>query len=61
MGAGEIQARLRVSRQRAYQIIKTKGFPDPYQELMMGSVWLADEVEQWITTYRPHLDEEDQA
>jgi prophage regulatory protein len=59
MGAGEIRQRLGVSRQRAYQIVSRKDFPDPYQVLEMGKVWDAAAVERWITKYRPHLDDED--
>ncbi|MGK5681660.1 helix-turn-helix transcriptional regulator [Actinoplanes sp. URMC 104] len=59
MGAGEIRRRLNVSRQRAYQIITRKDFPDPYQVLEMGKVWDAADVERWIKAHRPHLDDED--
>ena len=59
MGAGEIRRRLGVGRQRAYQIITRKDFPDPYQVLEMGKVWDAAEVERWVKKHRPHLDEED--
>jgi prophage regulatory protein len=61
MGAGEIQARLRVTRQRAYQVVHRRDFPAPYQVLMMGSVWDKREVEEWIKTHRPHLDDTDEA
>jgi prophage regulatory protein len=60
MGAGEIQERLRVGRQRAYQIVSRRNFPEPYQVLKMGAVWDADDVEAWIKDNRPHLDEDDQ-
>jgi prophage regulatory protein len=60
MGAGEIRRRLGVSRQRAYQIITRKDFPDPYQLLEMGKVWNAADVERWIKQHRPHLDDEDE-
>lgn len=59
MGAGEIRRRLNVSRQRAYQIITRKDFPEPYQVLEMGKVWNAKDVESWIKVYRPHLDDAD--
>jgi predicted DNA-binding transcriptional regulator AlpA len=61
MGAAEIQARLRISRQRAYQLVTRKDFPDPYQVLAMGSVWDRDDVEAWIKKHRPHLDDPDEA
>jgi predicted DNA-binding transcriptional regulator AlpA len=58
MGAKEIQDRLGVSRQRAYLIIGRRGFPEPYQTLAMGSIWLQDDVERWIQQNRPELAEE---
>lgn len=58
--AGEIQQRLRVSRQRAYQIISRKDFPDPVAELQVGRIWLASDVEAWIAQHRPHLNEVDE-
>jgi prophage regulatory protein len=50
-----------LSRQRAYQIITRKDFPDPYQEQEMGKVWNAVDVERWIKQRRPHPDDEDEA
>jgi hypothetical protein len=47
MGVTEIAALLNVSRQRAQQIAKTKGFPDPYDTLAMGPVWMKVDVEKW--------------
>jgi predicted DNA-binding transcriptional regulator AlpA len=58
MGAAEIGQRLRLSKQRTYVIIGRKGFPDPQAELAMGKVWLSEDVETWIKTNRPHLDDE---
>lgn len=58
-GAGEITARLGVSRQRARQIIDRPDFPKPYDRLGMGSVWLKADVEAWIREHRPHLGEVD--
>jgi prophage regulatory protein len=59
MGAAEIAERLKVTRQRAYQITVRRDFPEPLATLAMGQVWLADDVEQWIRENRPHLDEPD--
>jgi predicted DNA-binding transcriptional regulator AlpA len=61
MGAAEIGARLRISRQRTYQLINRRNFPEPIAVLAMGQVWLAEDVEAWIKENRPHLDEEDEA
>jgi predicted DNA-binding transcriptional regulator AlpA len=61
MGAGEIAARLGVVRQRVYQLVNRKGFPDPIASLTMGQVWLADDVEAWIAEHRPELDAPDEA
>jgi hypothetical protein len=59
MGAAEIQARLRLSKQRTHVLTNRKGFPDPQAELAMGKVWLAEDVEAWIAANRPQLDEPD--
>jgi prophage regulatory protein len=61
MGAAEIQARLRVSRQRTYQIVQRRDFPEPYQRLAMGSIWDREDVEAWIKARRPDLDASDEA
>lgn len=58
MGSGEIQERLGVSRQRTQQIVNRRDFPAPYQVLIMGAVWNAEDVEAWIRERRPHLAEE---
>jgi prophage regulatory protein len=59
MGTAEIARRLKVSRERAYQLVNRRDFPEPYQRLAMGQIWLQDDVEQWIKTNRPHLDDPD--
>ncbi len=59
MGAAEIGARLRLSKQRTYVLIGRKGFPDPQAELAMGKVWLQSDVEEWIRENRPNLDAPD--
>jgi prophage regulatory protein len=61
MGAGEIAVRLRVTRQRVYQLVTRKGFPDPIAHLSMGQVWLTEDIEAWIRANRPGLDEADEA
>jgi prophage regulatory protein len=60
MGAAEIQARLGVSRQRAYVLVNRRDFPEPYVTLAMGNVWLGDDVEKWIKKHRPDLSGEDE-
>lgn len=52
-GTAEIGDRLGVTRQRAYVITRSKGFPEPYDVLQMGSVWLIADVERWIRDNRP--------
>jgi predicted DNA-binding transcriptional regulator AlpA len=51
MGPGEIRRRLGVSRQRAYQIVTSEDFPEPYQVLERGKVWDAADVERWIEAH----------
>jgi predicted DNA-binding transcriptional regulator AlpA len=59
MGAAEIGKRLGgVSRERVYQITQRRTFPEPYQRLAMGFVWLAVDVEEWIRERRPELAED---
>ncbi len=53
MGAAEIADRLRVSRQRAYQITSRRDFPAPVAELGQGKIWLHEDVEQWMAKHRP--------
>lgn len=56
MGSAEIGKRLGgISRERVYQLTQRRNFPEPYQRLAMGYVWLAYEVEEWIAEYRPEI------
>jgi predicted DNA-binding transcriptional regulator AlpA len=48
MSAGDIAERLQRSRQRIQQIAERDDFPDPYQEVKFGRIWLAADVEAWI-------------
>jgi predicted DNA-binding transcriptional regulator AlpA len=61
MGTAEIARRLKVSRERAYQLVNRRDFPEPYQKLAMGQIWDAADVEAWIRVNRPHLDDPDEA
>ncbi len=56
MGASEIQARLGFSRQWTSALIQRRTFPEPIAVLAMGSVWLAQDVEDWVERNRPDLD-----
>ncbi len=60
MGASEIAERLRVTRQRAYQITGRRDFPEPIAHLAMGQVWDTEDVEAWIRERRPELNEPDE-
>lgn len=52
VGVSEIAERLGVSKKRADQIVKEKGFPDG-RRLKMGTVWSTPDVEAWIARHRP--------
>jgi prophage regulatory protein len=53
MGAHEIRVRLGgISRQRTYQITSRTDFPKPVADLEQGKVWLAEDVETWISAHR---------
>ncbi|MBM0228878.1 MULTISPECIES: DNA-binding protein [Micromonospora] len=57
VGSAEIRVLLGgVSRQRVYQITNRRDFPEPVAKLEMGNVWLAEDVEKWITEKRPEMD-----
>lgn len=58
-GTAEIADRLGVSRQRAHVISRTKGFPDSFDDLVGGSVWLVSDVERWIAENRTDRTGED--
>lgn len=65
MGASEIARMMGVTRQRAYQVVVRRDFPEPIARLALGQVWLADDVEQWYAsrptkTRRPDVDEPDE-
>ncbi|HMJ75484.1 MAG TPA: hypothetical protein VK507_05900 [Iamia sp.] len=47
MGTTEIAKLLGVSRQRADQLSRTDGFPDPVAEIAAGRIWLRADVEAW--------------
>lgn len=52
VGAQEIRDRLGVTRQRVYQLAARSDFPRPVAVLAQGKLWLAEEVEEWISTHR---------
>jgi predicted DNA-binding transcriptional regulator AlpA len=47
VGVREIALLLGVSRQRADQIARTKGFPDPIAALATGRIWDRSAVVRW--------------
>lgn len=53
-GSAELQERLQVSRARVVQITSRADFPEPFDRLAGGAVWLVEDVEAWITEHRPH-------
>jgi prophage regulatory protein len=58
MMAGDIARRLGVSRNRAQQLMARSSFPDPFDELPVGRIWLAADVEAWIAEHRPVIAED---
>lgn len=47
VGVREVGKLLSVSRQRADQLVRTKGFPDPVAELASGRIWERGAVVRW--------------
>lgn len=59
VGTAEIRIRLGgISSQRVNAIVTKATFPAPYQTLIMGRVWVRDEVEAWIAEHRQDLAED---
>ncbi|MFI1988926.1 DNA-binding protein [Actinoplanes sp. NPDC020271] len=58
MGSGEIAKRLGLSRQRVQQLAERDDWPEPYDELAMGRVWLIEDIELWIYQQRVTRPEE---
>jgi predicted DNA-binding transcriptional regulator AlpA len=54
-GSMEIADRLGISRQRVQQLIARPDWPEPYETLAMGKVWLAESIEKWIAEHRPDV------
>lgn len=58
MALGEIITRLGVSPTRAKQLMARPSFPAEFDELAVGRIWLAADVEAWIAEHRPAIAEE---
>ncbi|MFI1992108.1 DNA-binding protein [Actinoplanes sp. NPDC020271] len=53
MGTQEIGIRLgSISRQRVNQLTLKAHFPKPAADLAQGRVWLAEDIEEWISLHR---------
>lgn len=52
MGVSEIAERLGISKKRADQLVREKGFPEG-KRLRMGLVFSTEDVEAWIARRRP--------
>lgn len=48
VGAYEIGEMLGVTRSRANQLSREKGFPNPVGKLRMGNVWRRSDIDSWI-------------
>lgn len=58
-GISEIGEMLGVSRQRAFQLAASKGFPEPLDRLASGPVWKRSDVERWARQRRRPRDSAD--
>jgi hypothetical protein len=62
MGAAELQTRLGYPRQRRECLAdQPQGFPEPAEELTMSWIWLASDVEDWITQQQADLAEKSES
>lgn len=57
---GDIADRLGLTRQWVLTMTKdrTKDFPESFDDMANGSVWLVEDVERWITQNRNELAED---
>ena len=58
MALAEISQRLGVSSTRAKELMRRPDWPAPYDELGVGRIWLAADVEAWIAQYRTPVSED---
>lgn len=58
MALAEISQRLGVSPTRVKQLFKRPDWPIPYDQLGVGRIWLAADIEAWIAEHRTPVDEE---
>ena len=57
MGLGEVALRLDVTPRQARTITTHDDFPQPCARVAAGRrIWLAEDVEAWISEYRPGLE-----
>jgi prophage regulatory protein len=59
MAMAEIGRRLGVSRTRTKALIARDDFPAPHDVLDVGRIWLASDIERWITEHRPPLEDDE--
>lgn len=53
MGVAEVADALSVGRQRASQLADSPRFPNPYDRIAAGPVWLTKDVDRWLAINRP--------
>jgi predicted DNA-binding transcriptional regulator AlpA len=59
MGMSALRSRLGgISRQRVDQLTHRVDFPKPIARLVLGRVWLAEDVEAWMRVYREAQDDD---
>lgn len=49
VGTSELQQILGVTRQRIFQLVAGKDFPEPITALRMGQIWDLDAIRGWAT------------
>lgn len=59
MAMAEIGRRLGVGRTRTKQLIARPDFPAPFDELDVGRIWLASDIDAWAAQHRPDLSEDE--
>jgi hypothetical protein len=58
MAQAEIVRRLGVSPTRAKQLMRRPDWPASFDQLDVGRIWLAADIESWIAQHRPVIAED---
>jgi predicted DNA-binding transcriptional regulator AlpA len=59
VGVDEIGKWFGISRRHVRQLISRADWPEPYEVLAMGKIWLREDIEAWAAEHRSDLPTQD--